>query len=540
MAVPSLGKIAEDIKTLDEAGLLDLESLNRHLWPVAVIRMVGSPAVLHTERGHRSSRADNANPSPPPDPTQPEVITRSNKPARVLAEDIRPGLAESAWKHESSTAQRGSPHHHTSKSHNDTITARENNKDNVDCVNSNGVASNERRSARLASLGDKLIGGLHPAVSTGSRGGKARKKGRRGINNTRVGDTVEYSSRKGHVLSEGGGVCKDQDSSEDQSSDDGTASERSGPPTAYPKSLMVQQPTWTYGRNEGGTKRINEDVELQSGNSKRRHTASAEKSSCSIYISMSSQDRANLPSETQEQTGNVDRLRNQFRSKWAGRLPTFDAWQNLDRFARIGTRPDQEAYEELEIIMQRALSIGTLKVQAAFAQSVTAWMASPHITKCAAEPPAHLETIPGFEAGPFQRFWKAMEMSRFAKGVEGMAILLRRKSLVDLMVAYKEVIKHVRASAGGGKLKLRSGETAGAKAREIMYSILYPEVETRTRMRSSFNYDQQCAQFLCEAGETFWQPRNPGHGPHQTERNGFPFDGCSLCGLYGCVGHNPS
>ena len=41
MVVPSLEKIKEDIKTLGDAGLVDLEILNRHLWPLVEIRLVG-------------------------------------------------------------------------------------------------------------------------------------------------------------------------------------------------------------------------------------------------------------------------------------------------------------------------------------------------------------------------------------------------------------------------------------------------------------------------------------------------------------------
>ena len=37
-----------------------------------------------------------------------------------------------------------------------------------------------------------------------------------------------------------------------------------------------------------------------------------------------------------------------------------------------------------------------------------------------------------------------------------MAILLRRKSLVDIMAAYRKVKKHVRTCAAGGEVKLRN------------------------------------------------------------------------------------
>ena len=418
-------------------------------------------------------------------------------------EDVEARLNESICADESATTQKRPPHHPTRKTHNDTNTALENDKNNMGCATSNSDASEERRSARHASQRDRLVGGLHPAVDTGPRGGKDLGKGKQSVKNARAGSTVEHRAREGCVSPEGDKVCKDQTSNQDESSHDGIASDQSGPPTAYPKSLMIQQPPWAHGQDDRGTKRVNGDDEPQHLQAKRHHNASTENTTCLTLTSPFFQSSVNPVPKTQQPTEDVDVLKTRFRSRWADKLPTFDAWQKMDRFARIGARPDQEPYVELEVIMQRVLSIGTLKVQASFAQTVTAWIASPHLTKCAPEPPDHLGSIPGFEAGPFQRFWKAMEVSRCAKGVEDIATILGRKSLVDLMSAYNEVTKHVRLCAGSGKLKLRSGETAGAKAREIVYSILYPEAETRKKMRSFFSYDQQCANAYVKLEKRF-------------------------------------
>ena len=418
-------------------------------------------------------------------------------------EDVEARLNESTCEDESATTQNRPPHHPTPKTHNDMDTAPENGKNGMGCATSNSGALEEQCSARHAGHGDRLVGGLHPAVDTSPRGGKDVGKRKQGINNVRAGSTVEHRPREVCVSPKGDKMCKDQTSNRDESNHDGIASDQTGPPKAYSKSLKIQQATWTHGQDDRGTKRVNEDDEPQPPYAKRHHNASAENTTCLKHTSPSSHYHVNFIPKAQQHAEDVDVLKAQFRSRWADKLPTFDAWQKMDRFAQIGARPDQEPYVELEVVMQRVLLIGTLKVQASFARSVTAWITSPYITKCAPEPPAYLVNIPGFEAEPFQRFWKAMEVSRCAKGVEDIAILLRRKSLVDLISAYNEVIKHVRLCAAGGKLRLRSGETAGAKAREIVYSILYPEAETRKKMRSSFNYDQQCASAYVKLEKRF-------------------------------------
>lgn len=223
-------------------------------------------------------------------------------------------------------------------------------------------------------------------------------------------------------------------------------------------------------------------------------SSTVEKRHCSTLVMTNSIDPAAvLGSPSGEQTPQIDTLRTQFRSRWALKFPTFNGWARLDRFASIGTGAHQEPYAELDTIMNRIQWIGTSTVQAGFARSVSTWVSSLQFAGHDSYAPTHLQHIPGLEAEPFQRFWKALEISKRARGFEDMATLLRRKSLVDLISAYNEVIAHVRRCAAVGKPSLPPGVRAGAKAREILFSILFPESESRARMRSSFNYDQQCA-----------------------------------------------
>ena len=181
---------------------------------------------------------------------------------------------------------------------------------------------------------------------------------------------------------------------------------------------------------------------------------------------------------------------------WATEFPMFTEWHLLNDFKTIGTRQGQKPFEELGLILQRIKRIGTPKVQSAFARSVRAWISSPHFTHQAMEAPSHLESITDFEdAIPFQKFWKASEIAKNAKGFEDMAVLIHRKSLIDLMTAYNEVIAYVRAASARGDVSLRPGQRAGARAKDILYNIMYPNAQEQKRheMRRYFNYKQQCA-----------------------------------------------
>ena len=181
---------------------------------------------------------------------------------------------------------------------------------------------------------------------------------------------------------------------------------------------------------------------------------------------------------------------------WATEFPTFTEWHLLNDFKIIGTRQGQNPFEELGLILQRIQRIGTPKVQSAFARSVRAWISSPHFTHQAIATPSHLESITDFEdVIPFQKFWKASEIAKNAKGFEDMAVLIHRKSLIDLMTAYHEVIAYVRAASARGEIILRPGQRAGARAKDILYNIMYPNAEEQKRheMRRYFNYQQQCA-----------------------------------------------
>lgn len=174
----------------------------------------------------------------------------------------------------------------------------------------------------------------------------------------------------------------------------------------------------------------------------------------------------------------------------------FTGWHLLNDYETIGTRQDQKPFEELGLILQRIERIGTPKVLSAFARSVRAWISSPHVTHQAIEAPSHLQSITDFDdAIPFQKFWKAAEIAKNAKGFEDMAVLFPRKSLIDLMIAYNEVIAYVRAASARGDISLRPGQRAGARAKDILYGIMYPDAQEQKRheIKRFVNYKQQCA-----------------------------------------------
>ncbi len=182
--------------------------------------------------------------------------------------------------------------------------------------------------------------------------------------------------------------------------------------------------------------------------------------------------------------------RDRFRSRWAPVFPTFTDWARLDRHEKAGKRLDQGPYEELDNLMVRVCKIGTLSVQTAFASSVATWLASPYAAGRRVKTPNHLQRIPGFDAAPFQKFWLAEEMARCSKGVEDMSIILRRKAMADFLCAYHEVVDHVRQRAAQGKIQLGQGKRAAAEARRILYEIIYPDLQSRSRARSFFNSSQ--------------------------------------------------
>ena len=187
---------------------------------------------------------------------------------------------------------------------------------------------------------------------------------------------------------------------------------------------------------------------------------------------------------------NLRVARDSFISRWAPVFPAFTDWARLDRYETAGKKLDQAPYEELDKLMTRLCKIGTPSVQTAFAYGVTKWLASPYASGRRIETPRHLLNIPGFDAAPFQKFWLAEEMARSSKGVEDMSIILRRKALADFLCAYHEVVAHVRHNAAQGKLQLGHGERAAAEARKILYEIIYPDLESRSRARSFFNSSQ--------------------------------------------------
>ena len=203
-------------------------------------------------------------------------------------------------------------------------------------------------------------------------------------------------------------------------------------------------------------------------------------------------DASNAIQKRQLLVQDLANMTQDFASKWAKRTKTFCDWRKLERYAIIGSDPQQRPFEYLDSMFERISTFGTLKVQAAFARNVRAWVMSPHGTLMhCPETPAHLQSVEGLDRHLLQNFWKRTELARHYRGLEGLATLLRRKALVDLIFAYEQVIDHIRAASANGSTKLRSGERAGSRARKILYQVLYPK--DHEHMRSLFNYDQQCA-----------------------------------------------
>ena len=129
-------------------------------------------------------------------------------------------------------------------------------------------------------------------------------------------------------------------------------------------------------------------------------------------------------------------------------------------------------------------------------RSVRAWILSPHFTHQAIEAPSHLELITDFDdVISLQEYWKASEIAKNTKGFKDLAVLIYRKSLIDLMTAYNEVIAYIRPAPASGKISLRPGQRAGAPAKDILYSIMYPNVQEQKlyEMRCYFHYKEQCA-----------------------------------------------
>lgn len=495
MTISSLQKIANNIKTLRRTGLLDPAELNKYLWPVAAIHLLDSSAgVQCVGGGHKPLGTDNTahpsfDPINAPNAETPEGRTNLNAVKRV-------GVitSESVGSSEAAIGHGLQPHTRSSEPSGKGGTTPDENRSDIPCASQDVVEVEGGSSARFAGRDRGRGGRQYTAVDPIGPEGQMVRSGEQGTGTTNPGVAIAKRSEKNHGVNVDGEVSKDQDTDEgDQAVDEEPSDERVSPSTAYPKSLMVESPVWINGNGERGNKRKASNEEPHLSSSKFQRSNLPGNKTRFPWTSLSSQSGVSLLSKEQREAEHFNTLTSQFRSRWAEKLPTFDTWHSLDRFARIGTRPDQQPYEELETIMQRVVSIGTSSVQAVFARSVTAWISSPHITKSAIELPTHLKNIAGFEAGPFQNFWKAMEVSRNAKGFKDMAVLLRRKSLVNLMAAFSEVTKYVRQCSATGKLKLGNGVRASAKAREILYATLYPESDTRIRMRSCFNYDQQCA-----------------------------------------------
>ena len=84
-------------------------------------------------------------------------------------------------------------------------------------------------------------------------------------------------------------------------------------------------------------------------------------------------------------------------------------------------------------------------------------------------------------------------MVRIAKGIEEIAVVLRRKALIEIATTYNEVTEHIRTAKGPEKGGLGHGRMASAKARKISYATLYPGMADQKRMGSLIDYDMRCA-----------------------------------------------
>lgn len=207
------------------------------------------------------------------------------------------------------------------------------------------------------------------------------------------------------------------------------------------------------------------------------------------------QPKVSSSTEPSSQTASKDVTvaRQTLAQRWGDEITALTNWEGLDSYVFIGDREDQEPYAILGELVSRVQSFGTPKARKAFAQGVCAWLRSGQMSQQQMEAPDHLKDVGGYNPGPFQRFWKAMKIAQGAHQIESMAILLRRKANVDLILAYREAIQEIRSTAAKCKGRLKQGEKAAAKARLILYQVVYPDIEERDKARQLFNYQQVMA-----------------------------------------------
>lgn len=190
-----------------------------------------------------------------------------------------------------------------------------------------------------------------------------------------------------------------------------------------------------------------------------------------------------------------------FLARWTTRgIKVLGAWPRLDELAKIGEYRRQRPFEALDTIVHRVLQFGSSALLEAFRKAVQNWT-SRREKSGEFQIPDHLRVIEGLDAAPFQRFWRAMATANTAEHTELIAVLLRRRALADLSAAFEEVVVHIRAAIKDGRIKLKSGQKAAAKAREIVYEVVYPNEEDRGRMRAKFQYTYRCAypyRCLCQ------------------------------------------
>jgi len=191
-----------------------------------------------------------------------------------------------------------------------------------------------------------------------------------------------------------------------------------------------------------------------------------------------------------------ERLRNAksaFISEWVSTAPAVANWHNLEAFTWIGKASEQEPFQELGLLMRSMSRVGDSDTQAAFRRSVHTSLAK-QASNDETEVPEHLIIVDGFDAQPFQRFWKATILTKRAQGAEGIAIILRRKAIVEQLAAYHDVIQLIRNAIKERQVKLRHGEIAAAKAREFLFKVLYKDTDDRKAMRAKFDYDSRAAK----------------------------------------------
>ena len=72
-----------------------------------------------------------------------------------------------------------------------------------------------------------------------------------------------------------------------------------------------------------------------------------------------------------------------------------------------------------------------------------------------------------------------------------MAVVVRRKALIQMSTTYGGFVEHIRAVMRTGVLRYQ--EMASSKARNILFTTPYPDATDRKKLQNLFDYDIRCA-----------------------------------------------